>query len=112
LTDEVTKEVQTNALKAFSAIDAAGVARVDSFVREETGETWVMEINTIPGSFSFYLWEESGIPFSDLMDELLQIALDGHRAKADLMFTFDSGMLEGLGGPKGAGSAAPGGRDG
>ena len=101
ISDELTKQVQENALASFLAIDAAGVARIDSFVREETGETWVMEINTMPGSFAFYLWEASGLKFPDLMDELLEIALDTHRARQDLMFTFDSTLLDQKrGGPK------------
>ncbi|MGH2754577.1 MAG: D-alanine--D-alanine ligase family protein [Actinomycetota bacterium] len=94
ISDTLTKTVQANALTAFEAIDAAGVARIDSFVREDTGETWVMEINTMPGSFSFYLWEASGVTFRALMANLIDIALEGHAAKSELMFSFESGMLE------------------
>jgi D-alanine-D-alanine ligase len=94
ISDELTKQVQDNALTAFEAVDAAGVARVDAFVDEATGETWVMEINTIPGSFSFYLWEQSGMSFEDLMDAMLEIALTAHRGRGELMFSFDSTLLE------------------
>ena len=90
---ELTKQVQDNALAAFEAIGAAGVARVDSFVDEDSGETWVMEINTVPGSLSFYLWERSGISFAELVDELIAIALEIQARKNELMFTFDSGVL-------------------
>jgi D-alanine-D-alanine ligase len=94
ISDALTKQVQDNAIGAFRAVDAAGVARIDSFVREETGETWVMEINTTPGSLAFYLWEASGVRFDSLLDEMIDIALDVHARKDDLMFSFDSGMLE------------------
>jgi D-alanine-D-alanine ligase len=94
ISDELTARVQGNAIGAFLAVDAAGVARIDSFVDEASGETWVMEINTTPGSFSFYLWEESGLPFSGLMDELVDIAIETHKIKSDLMFTFDSTLLD------------------
>ena len=94
ISDELTAKVQANALGAFKAVDAAGVARIDSFVREATGETWVMEINTVPGSFSFYLWEHSGVDFTQLMQKLIDIAIAAHGAKSDLMFSFDSGMLD------------------
>jgi D-alanine-D-alanine ligase len=94
ISDALTKTVQANAVSAFEAVDAAGVARIDSFVRESTGETWVMEINTMPGSFSFYLWEESGLSFGDLMRELIDIAIEGHASRSGLMFSFESGMLE------------------
>jgi D-alanine-D-alanine ligase len=103
ISDALTKQVQENALAAFRAVDAAGVARVDSFVREETGETWVMEINTVPGSFSFYLWEESGLSFQDLSERLIALALAGHKARSELMFTFESGMLDKQMGPKSGG---------
>ena len=83
-----------------AAVDAAGVARIDSFVNEDTGETWVMEINTVPGSLSFYLWEPTGVSFEELLDNLLEIALATHNLQKELMFTFDSGMLKGLGGTK------------
>jgi D-alanine-D-alanine ligase len=93
LSDAVTKQVQENALRAFKSVDAAGVARIDAFVQPETGETWVMEINTIPGSLAFYLWEATGLSFGALLDELLDIALAARQAAAQLLFTFDSGML-------------------
>ena len=91
--EELTKAVQDNALRAFEAVNAAGVARVDAFVNESSGETWVMEINTVPGSFSFYLWEHSDVGFEALMDKLIEGAMAAQRAKKDLMFSFDSGML-------------------
>ena len=57
-----------------------------------------MEINTAPGSFSFYLWEPAGLSFSGLILELIDIAIETHAAKSELMFSFDSGLLEGAGG--------------
>ena len=100
ISDALAKEVQDNALRAFKAIDAAGVARVDSFVDEVAEKIWLMEINTVPGSFSFYLWDESGLSFPDLVEELLDIALAAHRIRSDLMFTFESGILQDKGGSK------------
>lgn len=94
ISDELTKKVQANALEAFRAVGAAGVARIDSFVDEASGETWVMEINTVPGSFSFYLWEESGTTFEGLMDTLIDIAVKTHAQRSELMFSFESGMLD------------------
>lgn len=100
INDELTAVVQANAIRAFEAIDAAGVARVDAFVKEDTGDAWVMEINTTPGSFSFYLWEAAGLTFEELMDALLQIALKGAEERSKLMFSFESGLLSGGGGSK------------
>jgi len=100
ISETLTKQVQDHAVRAFRAIDASGVARIDSFVRESTGETWVMEINTVPGSLSFYLWEASGLSFEDLVQEMIDIALDVHARRSELLFSYDSGMLERAGGAK------------
>lgn len=97
ISDELTKKVQANAIEAFRAVGAAGVARIDSFVDESSGEMWVMEINTVPGSFAFYLWEASGMSFSALMEALLDMAIKTHNQKSDLMFSFDSEMLDKFG---------------
>jgi D-alanine-D-alanine ligase len=94
ISEELTKKVQANALAAFEAVGASGVARIDSFVDESSGETWVMEINTVPGSFSFYLWEESGTSFERLMDTLIDIGVKIHEQRSQLMFSFESGMLD------------------
>ena len=94
ISDALTEKVQANARAAFEAIGASGVARVDAFVDEGSGETWLMEINTMPGSFAFYLWEATNLPFADLMDELLDIASGEHRKRSELLFTFESGMLD------------------
>jgi D-alanine-D-alanine ligase len=77
----VTEEVQRMAVAAFRAIDAAGMARVDFFYREPD-EIVVNEINTIPGftTISMYpkLWEASGLSYADLVDRLVELALERH----------------------------------
>jgi len=80
LPDGVSRKVQEIALRAFKAIDAAGMARVDFFVSKKENKIYLSEINTIPGftSVSMYprLWEASGIPYSELIDRLIQLALE------------------------------------
>jgi D-alanine-D-alanine ligase len=93
ISDAATAQIQSNGGTAFRSVDASGVARVDSFLNEQTGESWVMEINTTPGSFSFYLWEATGLSFPDLMEELIEIAFERKRIRSELMFSYDSGML-------------------
>ncbi len=69
-------------MQAFTAVDAAGLARVDFFYVETTGEVLINEINTFPGftATSMYpqLWAYSGIPFPELVDRLIQLALERH----------------------------------
>jgi D-alanine-D-alanine ligase len=82
LPSEVTRIIQERAIQAFQAVDGAGLSRVDFFYVEQTGEVLINEINTLPGftSTSMYpeLWGASGIPFPELVDRLIQLALDYH----------------------------------
>jgi D-alanine-D-alanine ligase len=78
--DRIVSQVQEMSLKAFQAIDARGLARVDFFYLEATGEVLLNEINTLPGftALSMYpqLWAASGVPFPELVARLIQLALD------------------------------------
>lgn len=80
LPPEVAAKIQEMAIAAFMAVDAAGIARVDFFYVEATGEIFINEINTMPGftATSMYpmLWDASGIPFPQLVDELIRLALE------------------------------------
>jgi D-alanine-D-alanine ligase len=80
--EAIATQIQEMSLQAFAAVDAAGIARVDFFYVEATGEVLINEINTMPGftATSMYpmLWAASGIPFSDLVDQLIQLALERH----------------------------------
>jgi len=84
LSDALVREFQRLAVAAFRAVDAAGLARVDFFLEGES-RIWVNEINTIPGftRFSAYprLWEASGLPYSKLVDRLIDLALERHAQK-------------------------------
>jgi D-alanine-D-alanine ligase len=96
------ERVRRLAVRAFQCIDASGVARVDFLMDGKTGEIWLNEINTIPGSLSFYLWEATGLPYAGMLDELVRLAFARQRAQEDLVFSFDTNVLAGanLGGAK------------
>ncbi|CAB3393347.1 D-alanine--D-alanine ligase family protein [Kyrpidia spormannii] len=96
LPDGVTETVQELARRAFRAIQARGVARVD-FLLSPDGSIYVNEINTIPGSLSFYLWEPSGVSFPDLLDKLIEDALGDYRDKSRNIFTYDTDLIEQFG---------------
>lgn len=93
IADELTRKIQEAAISAFKAIGAAGVSRVDFLVQPESGEFYVNEINTLPGSLSFYLWEPSGLPFPDLLSELIRLAQARNREKRRNTYAFDSSLL-------------------
>ena len=102
--DDLTEQVQSLAVKTFVALGCSGVSRIDFLNDTETGELWVNEINTIPGSLSFYLWEAAGLPFDRLLDEMIALALKRQRDRESLTFSYDSNILSAvsLGGAKGA----------
>ncbi len=100
LPDGMTERVQQLAVDTFRALGCLGVARIDFLNNRETGELWINEINTIPGSLSFYLWNEVGMPFSQLMDELVSLAFKRQRRRAALTFTYESNILAGFSGGK------------
>jgi D-alanine-D-alanine ligase len=83
---ETTEQLQRCALRAFQAIDGSGLARVDFFIERGTGRIIINEINTMPGftSISMYakMWEASGIPYTELIDRLIALALERHRDKS------------------------------
>ena len=97
LPDGVSRKVQEIALRAFKAIDAAGMARVDFFVSKKENKIYLSEINTIPGftSASMYprLWEASGIPYSELIDRLIHLALERHQDKNQNKISYDESKL-------------------
>ncbi|MBL1200830.1 MAG: D-alanine--D-alanine ligase [Nostoc sp. GBBB01] len=80
--DAIARQIQDMSLQAFAAVDAAGLARVDFFYVEATQEVLINEINTLPGftATSMYpqLWAHSGVPFPELVDRLIQLAVERH----------------------------------
>lgn len=90
--DALTERIQDLAKRTFTAFGCAGVTRVD-FLLDAERNVYVNELNTIPGSFSFYLWEPAGLPFADLMDELIELALADHREKLRTTTVFDTNLL-------------------
>ncbi|MDR2523842.1 MAG: D-alanine--D-alanine ligase [Synergistaceae bacterium] len=90
---ELRERVRSLAVEAFRALDCRGVARVDFLMDGESGELWVNEINTIPGSLSFYLWEPVGIPYARLLDEAVSLAFKHRREQAEIVYSFDANIL-------------------
>ena len=104
LSKEKREEVRDMAVKAFQALGCNGVSRIDFMIDEENGQLYFNEINTIPGSLAFYLWEPVGIPYKELLDRMIQLALKRVRNEENLTFTFDTNILNSasFGGSKGA----------
>lgn len=81
LPPDKTKEIQNLSKKIFRLLGCSGVARLDFLMQSDNGKLYFNEINTIPGSFSFYLWEASGLTFQELLFELIKLANKQHQKK-------------------------------
>lgn len=101
LTDDMTKKIQEMARETFRVLSCHGVSRIDVMVDEADDSVYVNEINTIPGSLSFYLWEASGVSFTQLMDRLVSLALKRKRESDRKTFTYDHNIFALGGGVKG-----------
>lgn len=96
LPDERTERIQDLAVRLFRLFECAGVVRIDFMIDEAqgpSGQVYFNEINTIPGSFSFYLWEPSGVPFDELVGRLVEIARRRHREQNGRVRTYDVNLL-------------------
>lgn len=98
---KVTERIQFLAGETFRVLSCHGVSRVDVIMDKDNGEIYVNEINTIPGSLSFYLWEASGISFDKLMDRLVKLALKRKREQLLKTVSYDQNIFSMGGGVKG-----------
>lgn len=92
ISEEIRAEIEKYACLAFRAIDGAGVSRIDFLLDGEN--VYVNEINTLPGSISFYLWEQSKIKFEDLISRLIDLAKIRNEGKSENITTYDSELFK------------------
>ncbi len=102
ISKEMTQKVENLAIAAFNALDCKGVCRIDFLVDKKTNEIFVGEINTIPGSLSFYLWEAKGVKFSELINKMVEYAFLANADRNENVFSYTSSILNGSAGAKGA----------
>lgn len=92
ISEELTLHIQKLATTTFQILDCSGIARIDFLVSAED-QVYVNEINTIPGSFSFYLWEPVEISFPELVSRLVVLALETHQEKNRLIYSYTTNLL-------------------
>ena len=102
--EELTKQLQDLSLQVFDAMDCKGVVRIDYMLDRHSDNYYITEINTIPGSLAYYLWQESGLKYSQLIDEMVDCAMKAYQEKERNSFAFHSDILSGvqIDGTKGA----------
>ena len=93
ISEEQTAYIQDLAVRIFQLFECAGLARIDFMIDEATNKVYFNEINTIPGSFSFYLWEPTGIPFQELTHRLIEIADRQNKKKRQRVRSYDVNLL-------------------
>jgi D-alanine-D-alanine ligase len=91
--DELTQRIQQMAIAAFDAVDGRGTARVDFLVDLEQDTVFLNEINTLPGSMAFYLWQEEGLSPADVVDELIELAFDAYAEKRKTVYNYKTGLI-------------------
>ncbi|MGF1669464.1 MAG: D-alanine--D-alanine ligase, partial [Balneolaceae bacterium] len=93
ISEKLTGDIQATAKEVFRTFRASGLARLDFLVNSDTNEFFFNEINTIPGSFSFYLWEKSETGFTELLLELLDLAVGKYEKKRGRIQSYETNLL-------------------
>ncbi len=94
LTPEKREEIRTLAVKTFRVLGCNGVSRIDFMIDRDTDRVYVNEINPIPGSLAFYLFEAVGKPYTELLDDMVRLALKRAREEQGRLTSFDSNILQ------------------
>lgn len=95
ISEELSEKIRGLSVDIMKATGSSGVVRIDYLLDSESGEVFANEINTIPGSLAFYLWEASGIKYTELIDRLCDIAFKRQRNRDNLTFTIKTNILSG-----------------
>ncbi len=93
--DEMTKKIKELSKKVFRLLDCKGVVRIDWMIDVKTDKLYITEINTIPGSMAFYLWNKSDPPirYPGLIDKLVKYAMEAHKMKNENNYAFQSDLF-------------------
>ena len=104
ITSEQDEFIRKTAVDAFRYLGCNGVTRIDFMIDMDTSKVYINEINTIPGSLAFYLWEPKGVKYPELLERLIQLALKRYRQGEKINYTFDTNILSmgGIFGSKGS----------
>ena len=95
ISEEQREYIRSLAVKAFRCLGCSGVARIDFMMDLDEEKIYLNEINTIPGSLSFYLWEPLGIGYKELLDRILTIAVKRQTRMQNVVHSFETNVLSG-----------------
>lgn len=93
LSDELTESIRQISIDAFRAVDGRGIVRIDYLVKPDENLVYLNEMNTMPGSLAFYLWRETGMSDSDVVDKLVKLARDAQADKRRNMYDYKTNLV-------------------
>ncbi|RRD92393.1 D-alanine--D-alanine ligase [Clostridiales bacterium COT073_COT-073] len=94
ISEELKKQVEDYSLQIFREFGNAGVVRIDYIIDQASGKLYFNEINTIPGSLSFYLWKPLGKEYPAMLDELVKMAIQEHKRTAEIQYSFENNLFQ------------------
>ncbi len=95
LNDKEREKIESIATSAFKVLGSSGVCRIDFLIDDKAKKVYINEINSIPGSLAFYLWEPKGIKYTELLDDIINIGIKDHKKRNSKTHSFDSNILAG-----------------
>ena len=101
LDEKIEKEVEELSKKTFRVLNLSGIARIDFLIDDKHKKVYVNEPNTIPGSLAFYMWEPAGKPYTELLDDAINLAIRDFKAKNKKVSSFETNILTNFNGLKG-----------
>lgn len=102
--DKIREEIEHLAVEAFKVLGTSGNSRIDFLIDEKTKKVYINEINSIPGSLAFYLWDAKGINFTQVLDDMINIGVKDYKKRVSKTHSFETNILKGFaanGGVKG-----------
>lgn len=101
ISDKLKEEVESIALSAFRELNCSGVVRIDFLIDNKKKKVYINEINSCPGSLAFYLWDPIGKDYSELLDDMINIAIKDYKKRTTKTHSFETNILQGFAGSKG-----------
>ncbi len=96
LTDKMSSEVEALAIKVFKVLGNSGNARIDMLIDSKAKKVYVNEINSIPGSLAFYLWDPKGKDYTELLDDMVSVAIKDYKRRESKTHSFNTNILQGF----------------
>lgn len=96
LSDELKLKIENIAKQAVKCLGTSGVVRIDFMIDTSNNEIFINEVNSIPGSLSFYLWEPIGLSYTNMLDEIINIGIKDYKKRSNKIRIFESNILSGF----------------